>query len=468
VVAVVEIATIETPSLGDRSYLVTDGSAALVIDPQRDYDRVLAVAAEHGAQITHVFETHIHNDYVTGGLALSRAVGADYHVNGADDVAFDRVPIADGDQVKLGDLTLHVIATPGHTFHHLAYALERDGEVIAVFTGGSLLNGSTGRTDLLGLQHSAELARAQHASARRLATKLPAAAMVYATHGFGSFCSATATSGSASTIGAELTENPALTLPEAEYVTTTLAGLDLYPAYYAHMAPANSSGPRAPDLSPPRAAGPGELRRRVDAGEWVVDLRSRAAFAAGHLRGAFGFELSDSMTTYLGWLVPWGVPLTLIGSAADAVAAAQRDLARIGIDQIEAAASGEPADWAEDEELSSYPIMDFAAYEKARDSGSGSGSGSRSGEGPVVLLDVRRESEWQTARIDGAVHIPLHDLGERMAEIPAGEVWVHCMSGYRASVAASMLDAAGRDVVLINDHFAVARRTGLADLEPGL
>jgi hydroxyacylglutathione hydrolase len=450
VVAVIEIAAIDTPSLGDRSYLATDGSAALVIDPQRDFDRVLELAGEYGAEITHVFETHIHNDYVTGGLALATAVAADYHINAADDVAFDRVPIGDGDQIKVGEMRLRVIATPGHTFNHLSYVLEHAGEVLAVFTGGSLLNGSTGRTDLLGSQYSTELARAQHASARRLAAKLPHHVTVYATHGFGSFCSAAQTSGSASTIGAELAVNPALTMAEGDFVSSILAGLDAYPAYYAHMGPANSGGPLAPNLSPPRPASSGELRRRIDAGEWVVDLRSKVAFSAGHLRGARQFELSDSMATYLGWLIPWGTPLTLIGSTQDDVAAAQRDLVRIGIDRIEAAATGEPSEWAAGEALSSYPVSDFAGYASARE------------QRPIVLLDVRRHGEWKAARIEGAVHIPLHELEERIAEVPEGEVWVHCQAAYRASVAASILDAAGRDVVLIADHFVVAQRAGLA------
>jgi hydroxyacylglutathione hydrolase len=451
---VLEVAVIETPSLGDRSYLATDGSVALVIDPQRDIDRVITLAGQHGAEITHVFETHIHNDYVTGGLALAREVGADYHVNGADDVRFERVKITDGDQIKVGEMRLRVIATPGHTFHHLSYALEFGGAVLGVFTGGSLLNGSTGRPDLLGPQHSATLARAQHGSARRLAAELPPETIVYATHGFGSFCSATPTSGAASTIGAELTGNPALLLDEAAYVSSILAGLDLYPAYYAHMAPANSGGPLAPDLSPPRRLSPGELRRRLDAREWVVDLRSRVAFGAGHVRGTRSFELSDSLATYLGWLIPWGAPLTLIGATEDDVAAAQRDLARIGIDKITAAGIGGLAEVAGGEPLASYEVTNFAGYERA------------SRERDLVLLDVRRDSEWNAARIPGAVHLPLHELEARIGEVPEGEVWVHCQAGYRAAIAASLLDAAGRAVVLINDHFAVAKRTGLAQ-EPG-
>jgi len=447
---VLEVAVIDTPSLGDRSYLATDGSVALVIDPQRDIDRVIAEAQSRGTQITHVFETHIHNDYVTGGLALAREVGADYHVNGADDVGFERVKITDGDLIKVGRMRLRVLATPGHTFHHLSYVLEFGDSTVAVFTGGSLLNGSTGRPDLLGSEHSATLARAQHSSARRLAAELPPETVVYATHGFGSFCSATPTSGTASTIEVESRANPALLLDEADYVSSILAGLDIYPAYYVHMAPANSGGPLAPDFSPPRRLSPGELRHRIDAGEWVVDLRSRVAFGAEHVRGTRSFELSDSLATYLGWLIPWGAPLTLIGPTADDVASAQRDLARIGIDKIAAAGVGGLAEVAGGEPLTSYQVTNFAGYEEA----------SRQRE--LVLLDVRRDSEWEAARIPGATHIPLHELEARIDDVPAGEVWVHCQAGYRAAVAASLLDAAGRRVVLINDHFAVAKRTGLA------
>jgi hydroxyacylglutathione hydrolase len=446
----IEIVAIDTPSLGDRGYLVTDGSAALVIDAQRDFDRVLALAAARGVTITHVFETHIHNDYVTGGLALALATGASYHVNAADPVSFERTPASDGEVIDVGAMRLRVIGTPGHTFTHLSYALADDGQVIAVFTGGSLLNGSTGRTDLLGAEHEVELARAQHGSARRLAGELPDEAEVCPTHGFGSFCSAGPTAGASSTIGAEKRANPALTLDEARYVETLLAGLDAYPAYYAHMGPANSAGPLAPDLSPPRQAGPAELRRRIDAGEWVVDLRSRVAFAAGHLRGALHFEAGDNLVTYLGWLIPWASPLTLIGQTPRDVAAAQRELSRIGIDRPEAAATGSPRQWAGDERLAAFPIADFAGFARARS------------RHQVVLLDVRRRPEWSASHVDGALHIPLHELGGRIGEIPGGEIWVHCQGGYRASVAASLLDAAGRNVVLIDDDFGRARLSGLA------
>ena len=166
----IEIVAIDTPELGDRSYLATDGTVALVVDAQRDFDRVERVAAERGVRITHVFETHIHNDYVTGGLALAKAAGARYHVNAADRVSFGRTPVADGELVNVGDMRIQVIGTPGHTFTHVSYALGDGDQVLAAFTGGSLLNGSTGRTDLLGDEHKLALTRAQFGSAARLAS----------------------------------------------------------------------------------------------------------------------------------------------------------------------------------------------------------------------------------------------------------------------------------------------------------
>ena len=446
----VEVIPIDTPALGDRSYLAHDGSVALVVDPQRDIDRVLALAAVRGVRITHVFETHLHNDYVTGGLALARLTGAAYHVNAADSVAFDRVAIRDGDVIDVSPvMRVRVLATPGHTFSHLSYVLQAAGHTHAVFTGGSLLYGSTGRPDLLGTTHADQLAHAQFASARRLADELPADADVYPTHGFGSFCSATQAAGTFSTIGTERLVNPVLILDEDSYVAETLAGLDAYPAYYAHMGPANAAGPAGPDLSPPARADAAELRRRIEAGEWVVDLRARRAFASGHLAGTLSFDLDGSFATYLGWLIPWGTPLTLLGETPEQVAEAQRELVRIGIDRPRAAAYGGAAAWAAGQPLRSYPVEDFAGLAAVRH------------HRPVVVLDVRRDSEWEHSHIDGAVHIPLHDLPDRISELPGGEVWVHCQAGYRASVAASLLDADGRAVVAIDDDFDRAAKVGL-------
>ncbi len=442
---------IETPTLGDRSYLVHDGEVALVVDPQRDIDRVLDLLEQEGVRLTHVFETHIHNDYVTGGLALAQATGAAYLVNGDDDVRFERTPVRDGETVSVGArMEVSVLATPGHTFTHLSYAL-RDVETgvdVGVFSGGSLLFGATGRPDLLGDEHTDELVRLQHASAHRLATTLPESAEVFPTHGFGSFCAASQSDATESTIGEEKRSNPALTQDEESYVRELLDGLAAYPAYYAQMGPANAAGPSAPDLSAPALADLDELRRRIEAGEWVVDLRTRTAFAAGHAPGTLNFGLDGGFATYLGWLIEWGTPVTLLGESADDIAEAQRELVRIGIDRPASAATGGPEDWT-DRELGSFPLSTFAELADVRH------------HREVVVLDVRRADEHEAARIEGALNIPIHELPRRLDEVPDAEVWVHCAGGYRASVAASFLAAAGRTLVAIDDSFDNARAVNL-------
>ena len=450
------IVPVETPTLGDRTYLVHDGQVAFVVDPQRDIDRVTALVDEHQVRLTHVFETHIHNDYVTGGLALAKATGADYLVNAADEVGFDRTPIGDGETVEVGDrMRLTALATPGHTFTHLSYILadasaaERGGDgSVGVFSGGSLLFGATGRPDLLGEEHTHALVRHQHASAHLLADLLPDETGIFPTHGFGSFCAATQSDATDSTIGQEKEFNPALTQDEETYVRELLAGLGAYPAYYAHMASANAAGPDAADLSEPTKADASELRRRIEDGEWVVDLRIRTAFAAGHAAGTLNFGIDGNFATYLGWLIPWGTPVTLLGDTTEDVAKAQREMSRVGIDRPAAHATGDPTRWA-DGELASFPTGTFADLAQVRR------------HRPVVVLDVRRTEEYESARIDGAVNVPLHELPDRVGEVRAGELWVHCASGYRASIAASLLDAHGRSLVAINDSFENAEKVGL-------
>ncbi len=440
----IEIIPIDTESLGDRSYIAHDGTVAVVVDPQRDIDRVLALTEPRGLQITHVCETHIHNDYVTGGFQLAQRVGAQYCVNADDPVSYERVPVRDGDVIETGDMRVRVIHTPGHTFTHLSFAItDAAGAPAGVFTGGSLLFGSTGRPDLLGFEHADTLARHQWNSAHRLASELPEQTGVFPTHGFGSFCSATQAEGLSSTIGAEKTANPVLRQSEDDYVTELLAGLVAYPAYYAHMGPANAAGPGDIDLSAPQTADPAELRRRIDAGEWVVDLRSRTAFAAGHLPRSFSFGLDGSFVTYLGWIIPWGTPVTLLGETEDDVALAQREMVRIGIDRPAAMATGKPEDWAGGEPLATFPVVSYDDVASARADGL-----------HPYLIDLRRDDERREGYIVDTQHLPLHQLLSRMDEVPDDrQVWLHCAAGFRASVAASILAANGRDVVLVDGDF---------------
>ena len=444
------VSIIETSGLGDRSYLVTDDDVAVVIDPQRDIDRVFKLAGKRGVHITHVLETHIHNDYVTGGLELARVTGAEYVVPAGDDVSYQRRAIEDGDLIDAGPIQLQAVHTPGHTHHHVSYVLrDRAGSTIGVFTGGSMLHGTTGRTDLLGPEHTDDLTHAQFHSVRRLAAELPDGTEVYPTHGFGSFCSATPSSGDSSTIAEQRRNNPALTQDEQHYVDELIAGLSAYPAYYAHMGVINAKGPAPVDLSPPEAVDPAELRRRINTGEWVVDLRNRTTFAAGHLDGSLGFELSTSFVTYLGWLYQWGAPLTLIGESEAQVADAKRELVRIGVDNVTGSAVGDATELTDGTPLRSYRVAEFKDLAAAIT------------EGGFMVLDVRQATEYNASHIPGAINVPLHELADRLDEVPTGQVWVHCGSGYRASIAASMLDRRDRTVVLVDDTYANAERISL-------
>ncbi len=444
------VSVIETPQLGDRSYLIHDGEVALVIDPQRDTDRVLAAASDAGARITHIAETHIHNDYVTGGLILAAATGAAYLVNAEDSVEYERQPIADGEIVTVGELRVKAVATPGHTHTHLSYIVTH-GDDQAVFSGGSLLFGSVGRTDLVHADDTVKLTRDQYASVRRLVDEAEHDAALYPTHGFGSFCSSGPASGAgASTVGEQLESNHALTDPDEEhFVQELIANLTNYPSYYAHMAPANLAGPTAPNLMVPESLDAEELSKRLADGEWVVDLRNRVAFASDHLEGTVSFEYGDgsSFTTYLGWVLPWKEQLTLVGSRDD-VENAIRDLSRIGIDSPDAAVGTDPAALAPDVTVRSYPRESWAGYLENRHE-------------DETVLDVRRVDEHAAAYLPGAVNIPLHELLGRLADVPTGRLWIHCGSGYRAGVAASLLERVGHDVVHIDAKFDDAEGAGV-------
>ena len=445
-----EIITVETKALGDRSYVIVDGEVAAVVDPQRDIDRIQSLLLERRLRVTHVFETHVHNDYVTGGLELALRTGAEYVLAAADGVAYTRTGARDGDEFAVGRLIVRVVATPGHTPNHLTYDLVEDCSPVAVFTGGSMLYGTVGRTDLIDAASTEPLTRAQFHSVHRLADELPDSVGVHPTHGFGSFCSSASSSGSdESTVGQERASNLALTCDEETFVERLLAGLTVYPRYYAHMAGINRQGPAPVDLSPPESVDPIEIRKRIHAGEWVVDLRSRMAFARGHLAGTVNVEVADSFATYLGWTMRWGTPVTLVGDTADEVAEAQRQMVRIGIDRPAGGADGGMEKWSGGGDVRSYRSTSFAELAETR------------ARGAIAVLDVRRDDEWAEGHIDGAVHLSLDELEARLDQIPAGEVWVHCASGYRASIAASLLDRAGYQTVAVDDDWESAAKHDL-------
>ena len=456
----IQIINVDTPTLGDRGYIAHDGKTALVVDPQRDIDRVEQVLSDHSLALGAVVETHMHNDYVSGGLVLARKHQTKYITSADDPVSFDRVAARDLDEFSIGSFGIKALHTPGHTFTHLSYILmDQQGKSTAIFTGGSLLHGSTGRPDLLGPDNATKLAQLQHGSAHRITEVLDDATPIFPTHGFGSFCAATSTSGDSSTIQDEKKSNPALQLSVERFVSETLAGLDVYPAYYKHMGPANLAGPGAIDLSELPRLSTDELLKRIAGDDWVVDLRDKDLWAKSHLPGTMNFGVNGSFATYLGWLFPYERELVLISNKASDLSLAQRELGRIGIDRPSASYLGEVSDFSE---VLATEVVEFNDVPRALT------------DSEIAVLDVRRNSERRASHIVGSLHIPLHELSTRMNELSKDKTyWVHCAGAYRASIAASIVQNAGFKVVLINESYDKALQvkdlaiaTGAIDHQP--
>jgi len=447
--------TFEAAGLGDRSYLVHDGEVGIVVDPQREPERYLAAAEEAGVRITHVLETHIHNDYTSGGLGLSRMLGATYVLPEGENLEFSSecTTLGDGEELQSGSLSIAALATPGHTPHHLSYLLRSEtGDAGFVCTGGSVLPGGVGRTDLLGADRTRELAEAQWHSARRLLTELDDSTTLLPTHGFGSFCSAAPTiamSAEALTVAIEHARNPAMRAALDEFVELLASDPPPIPTYYRYMGSLNRSGLSAPKLETVTRLDRRELEHLLQTGRAVTDLRSRRSFAEAHRRGALNIELGANLTTYFGWIVPFEAPYTLIANSLEEIDETRRMLARIGREHVFGYVL---ADDPEAENADHYPVASFAELAIASDLG----------DSPYVL-DVRHRSEWRQGHLVGATHIALPDLAYLRGALPADQqVWVHCAAGYRAAIAASQLSSWDLQPVLIDDGFEHAVAAGLA------
>ena len=444
-----------TEGLGDSTYLIASGDEAAVVDPQRDAGRFVAAARAHGWRIRAVLETHVHNDYVSGALELRDATGAQVVAPARGGYEFDHRPASEGDEIRIGDVGLRAWETPGHTPEHLSWVATVDGESAphAIFTGGSLMVGSVGRTDLLGPERARELTEAQFATLARI-SGLPGETLVMPTHGAGSFCgSAGESSGRTSTVGRECRWNPALAFHDVQaFVADRLTGLLEYPAYYRHMAPVNRAGPALlRDLPPAVAMGPEAAEAAVASGATLVDGRNRAAFAMAHVPGSLNIELDEQFSSYVGWLVPWNTPLVLVlPDSPGALTEAVTQLRRVGFDRAIGHLAGGLDAWHSSGRLvRSYPASSVSELEAAL--GADRVAGTVDGDDPRVL-DVRQPGEWADGVIPGSRTIFVGDLPARMGEVPNDrETWVLCRTGHRAAIAASLLDGAGVPVRLVAD-----------------
>lgn len=419
------VETIRTRGLGDSTYVAVHDGMALVVDPQRDIDRFEQVLDRLGAELRLVLETHLHNDYVSGSRALARRRGAELVMPAGAAPVFRHRPAFHHEDIDLGMLVVRPIHTPGHTPEHTSYLILVDGEAQAVFSGGSLLVGSAGRSDLLGEERAETLARLQFGSVRRLA-QLPDATGLYPTHGAGSFCTTVAASRGTSTIGAERSTNPVLSYPDEDaFVAGQLSDLVPYPAYYSHMGAINLVGRPEPDLEVP-------VIDRVPEGVTVIDARPYERFAAGHLPGALGIELRDSFATWVGWLTEHDTPLVLVLDEDQDSTEASRQLARIGFDDVRGILRPGPDHDAR------FDIVDVKGLQEAIDQG-------------AQVIDVRAPNEWEEGVIAGSTLSYLPDLAHAT---PGGldrdrPVAVVCGSGFRAAAAAGILENRGyRPLVL--------------------
>ncbi len=444
-----------TPGLGDSSYLVVSGSEAAIVDPQRDGWRFVDAATRSGVRIRAVLETHVHNDYVSGALEIRAATAAEIVAPARGRYEFQHRRVEEGDFVEIGGHRLTCLETPGHTREHVAWQLTDihapGADPIAVFSGGSLLAGSVGRTDLAGASETAALTRAQYRSIRRLAA-LPGSVRLLPTHGGGSFCSGRpGVSGSeaGSTIELERAGNQLLQIDDLEVFSRNLLGnLSVVPGYSASIATINRTGPRLLGGPPsPAALTPADVARLSASGAWIVDTRDRMAFANAHVQGSINVEGSGSFASYVGSVVPFDAPIVLIvpGSSATVAADLALELARIGYEHVLGALHGGIERWVSVGrpvvQYPAFPVATLIAETPSPDAG--------------PILDVRQPAEWRDGVIPGSTTISLADLPARVSEIAysasraGAQVTVVCQSGGRAAVAASLLERAGISVRLV-------------------
>ena len=436
-----------TEGLGDASYLIaSDGQAALV-DPQRDAWRFLAVAEQRGWRVARVLETHVHNDYVSGAHEIRAATGAEIVAPARGGYTFDHRPADEGDEVRVGDMRVIARGTPGHTPEHLSWEVAGsvDGAPLAVFSGGSLLVGSAGRTDLLGAEHAADLTAAQFRTLQRLAT-LPDATRILPTHGAGSFCAAGPMSHErTTTIGAERRINAAFRAPSSTaFETSMLGSLGRFPDYYAHIAPINRAGPPVLGRLPmPAELHPDPVADAIAVGARVVDARDRKAFAAAHIPGSLNIELSSPLAAYVGWLLPFDSPVVLITDGAAELEDAAVQLFRIGWSRVVGSLAGGVDAWRD----SGRPLRSYSTT-RLRDLRAESVAGAS-----PRILDVRQPIEWRDhGIIAGSRTIFVADLPKRLEGLRGSEeITVLCKSGQRAAIAASILDGAGIPVRLVTE-----------------
>lgn len=426
--------------LGNSTYLLDLGNGcALVVDPERDVREVRAHAHRLGLHIAYAVETHLHADFISGVRELAAADGAAVLAPAVGPRGFPTTELRDGDIVGLGALTLQAIATPGHSPEHLSYLVLDGSSIAGIFTGGSLMVGTAGRTDLVSPDQTVPLAHAQYHSLQRL-MELPDETPVWPTHGAGSFCSAAGGRDRVTTIGRERATNPLLQVEgEDAFVEALLGSLGTFPDYFLGLGDVNRNGPAV--LGPAPAPTPLTAERAVELqehGAQVVDVRPPADFAAGHVPGALSITLRPVFATWLGWLVDPDTPVVIVRNPdqdPDDIAWAA---AKVGFDALAGELLGGMAAWYA--QVGQNPVSTGPALISA------------DGLSPnTTILDVRQWNEFSIGHIPGARNVELGHLALNLSAVPESPLVVMCRHGERAMSAASILAAHGWDDVRVLD-----------------
>ena len=443
--------------LAHASYMLASEGEAVVVDPQRDVELYLKAAADHGVAIRHVFETHLHADFVSGHRELAARTGAKIYMGAEAGARLPHIPVNDGFELNVGKISIRVLETPGHTPESICLVVtdqEKSSAPWAVLTGDTLFIGDVGRPDLSPRHTPVQLAGLLYDSLHHKLLTLPDSVLVYPAHGAGSLCGKNMRAERSSTIGTERLTNYALQIPSREaFIAQLTSNLPARPEYFMKDAEINRSG-AAPlaDLLPLRAIVPAELDRMLREGEMALDVRSGDDFAAGHVPGSVNIALSGQFASWAGTVLGLTAHPVLIADNDQQLEEARLRMARVGIELLDGYLAGGVAAWRQ-AGLPVEQVTQITAEELNK----------RLRAGEIQVLDVRREPEWEAGHIEEASWWPLDNFKVSPPDINSKlPVAVHCKSGYRSIIATGLLQRAGfRNVINVTGGFDAWQQAGL-------
>ncbi|MCU1253949.1 MAG: beta-lactamase domain protein [Candidatus Angelobacter sp.] len=442
--------------LAHASYMLGSGGEAAIVDPQRDVEIYLKAADAQGLEIRHIFETHLHADFVSGHLELAERTGAKIYIGAEAGATFPHVSMRDGLEVRFGKLRITALETPGHTPEGICLVVtdeEKSSDPWAVLTGDTLFIGDVGRPDLSKTHTPQQLACSLYDSLHGKLMKLGDQVLVYPAHGAGSLCGRNMRAERSSTIGTERLTNYALQIePREEFIRQLTENLPTRPEYFQQDAQINRAG--APALAelrdlPPIAAP--ELEELLQQGVFVLDVRPNSDFAAAHVPGSVNIALSGQFASWAGTIMGLSARPVLIADTPEQYAEARLRLARVGIEDPRGFLPGGIAAWKH----AGFPVAavpQITVQELSRQRSQN-----------LQVLDVRREGEWQAGHIEGAQWFPLDNFKISAPELdPSAAMAIHCQGGYRSMIACSLLQRAGlEDVVNVTGGFDAWREAAL-------